>query len=474
MREIARLLLPSVHWDDARGFASAKPAVMRALADGIAGFVIEGGTCDAVAELAADIHRNAEEAPIIAVAPLALSSPAWRDHPLPLPPAGAIASLRDHLAIRRAATAVAREVLRAGCNTILAPSCDVAVPPSADSFARDASDVAVAGAEWIDAARAEGVLCIAGQFPGGGRASNAPGNQTEIVRDSDDALYASDLVPFRAAIDAGVAGLLVSNAAYSSLDRTESPAPLSAPILMGLLRRQLGFDGLAVADAASLNSRRGGGIGARDLVRAGIDLVLRPANVDLELHAMMYAVQAGQLDRERVHEAARRRRSCAEMAGSPTTSSGIDDDAVWLDEVAERAISVVRGRAVRVVSPIEVVAVGVMSQVVPDLVMGFAKGIADAGGDASNVRQVAAPSSAVHTTLVVVAASDDQIASESVVDAIDSLCAAARALRRDVVVVWCGHPATAPAMPAASLAISSWSRGATMIRAAGRWLVRRV
>ena len=69
----------------------------------------------------------------------------------------------------------------------------------------DATLVSAAASEWVDAAQAEGVLCFAGHFPGAGRIiRTAFGMPT--VRDSDDSLYATDLVPFRATIDAGVAG----------------------------------------------------------------------------------------------------------------------------------------------------------------------------------------------------------------------------------------------------------------------------
>jgi beta-glucosidase-like glycosyl hydrolase len=62
---------------------------------------------------------------------------------------------------------------------------------------------------------------------------------------------------------------------------------LSRPILQKLLRGQLGFDGLAIADAESLAVQTGARVAAADLVAAGIDLVVRPANVDVELRALM-------------------------------------------------------------------------------------------------------------------------------------------------------------------------------------------
>lgn len=478
MREIARLLLPSVRWDASRGFAAARPAVLRALAAGVRGFLIEGGTCEAVAELAAEIRRASEEAPIIAIAPSALSAAEWSDEPLAMPPAAAIASLRDTLAIRRAAHITAREARRAGCNAMFAPACDVALVPDANMFGTDPTVVAAAASEWVDAAQAEGILCFAGRFPGAGRIVQHA-FEIPTVRDGDDALYATDLVPFRAAIDAGVAGLVVADARYTALDASGASASMSSAILRTLLRRQLGFDGLTIADAASLAATAGARIPASDLVAAGIDLVLRPANVDVELRALMDAVQAGRLDRERVHEAATRQRAKAEMAGAPAGLLGrATDDGAWLDDVGERAISVVRGRTVRIVPPIEVTVVG--STAPNAIVTAFAAGLGEAGVDASSVRHVTTPSAVVRSALVVLvlpadgrdsrgAWSDSRLGGDAA-----ALCTEARRLGRESAVVWCGHPASEPQLPGAGLIIACWSAETAMIRAAGRWLVRRV
>ena len=122
-----------------------------------------------------------------------------------------------------------------GCNAVFAPPCDVAVTPNADAFGTGATVVASAATEWIDAAQAEGVLCFAGMFPGAGRIARTAFDMP-TVRNGDDSLYATDLVPFRAAIDAGVAGFTIANARYTALDPTGTPAPLSRPILRTLLR----------------------------------------------------------------------------------------------------------------------------------------------------------------------------------------------------------------------------------------------
>ncbi|HEX5073286.1 MAG TPA: glycoside hydrolase family 3 N-terminal domain-containing protein [Gemmatimonadaceae bacterium] len=472
MRELAQLLLPAVRWDPTAGFAPALPAVMRGIAAGVGGFVVEGGTRDAVAELSGTIRRTAGDAPIVAIAPADLTSSSWRTRPLSVPPAAAIASLRDALVVRRVARAVAHEARLAGCNAILAPSCDVPRTPRADAFGLVAADVAAASAEWIDAAQAEGVLCFASAFPGGGAVTDVL-TGIPTVRESEDALYASDLVPFRAAIDAGVAGIVVAEASYAALDTSGTPASLSRPILGRLLRTQLGYDGLAVADASLLATRLGHRVRAADLVAAGVDIVLRPVNLDVELRALIDALEHHTLDGERAHEAATRRRLRAEMAAGPVAAlkdERVDD--AWLDETAERTISVVRGRNVRVTTPTEVAVVATRGDQAAAAIAGFTSGLVDAGEAASSVRPVTAPSAGTRAALVVIVHPPRGISNTQ--QDVAALCAEARRLGRESVVVWCGHPATTPDTPGASLTIACWTPSTPMLRATGRWLLRRV
>jgi beta-glucosidase-like glycosyl hydrolase len=335
-----------------------------------------------------------------------------------------------------------------------------------------AADVSAACAEWIDAAQAEGVLCFASAFPGGGAVTEVL-TGVPTVRENDDALYASDLVPFRAAIDAGVAGIVVADASYAALDASGTPASLSRPILGRLLRTQLGYEGLAVADASLLATRWGHRVRAADLVAAGIDLVMRPINVDVELRALIDAVEARTLDGERVHEAAKRRRLRAEMAGVPAPGLGAElgDDA-WLDDVAERTITVVRGRNVRVTQPLEVAVVASRADQATAAAAAFSSGIADAIENAPSVRRVTSPSANARGPLVVIVDPPTGF-STSEQDAA-ALCAEARRLGRESVVVWCGHAATSPDTPGASLTLACWSSSMPMLRATGRWLLRRV
>jgi beta-glucosidase-like glycosyl hydrolase len=468
VRELAQLLLPSVRWEAAHGFEAARSNISRALENGVGGFVVESGPREAIAALTADIRRHAGTAPILVVDMQTLAAQAWRERPFPVLPLAAIASLRDPMAIRRAARAIAREAKAAGCNALLAPNCDVPLVARSNAFGGHAPDVAGYVAEWIDAAQAEGVMCIAGDFPGEGRLDET--SSVPIVRDSDDALYAFDLVPYRAAIDSGVAGIRISDAAFPGLDSSGAPAPLSPTIVTRLLRRELGFDGFTVADATSLATRRGRAIAIADMISAGVDLVVRPPNADVELRALIDAFETRRIDRERVHEAARRARARAEMAGSPSGLVDLvaDDDA-WLDDLAERTITVVRGRSVRIVAPIEVVVVGAPASSGSEMVDAVAAGIGEAGGDPLGVRLVGAPGAGLRAALVVVA-----VPGQGVGMRLRSIETEAARSGRSTVLVWCGHPSALPPLGDDPLIVAAWTADTTMLRAAGRWLLKRM
>jgi len=154
-----------------------------------------------------------------------------------------------------------------------------------------------------------------------------------------------------------------------------------------------------------------------------------------------------------------------------------DTTRTLLTDAAERAIAVVRGFRVRVVPPIEVVVVSDSSLPAGDIVAALADGIGEAGGDSSGVRHVPGPGSS-RTALValVLPSSGRERPGErrAVEQAATAVCGAACRMGRDVVVVWCGHPATAPPLPDATLLVACWTPTDAMLRAAGRWLIRRV
>jgi beta-glucosidase len=107
----------------------------------------------------------------------------------------------------------------------------------------------------------------------------------------------------------------------------ERPATLSKPVLTGLLRRELGFEGLIVTDALvmdAITGRYGAGEAAVLALEAGADLVLMPADAGAAIAAIAAAVQGGRLDREQLEASAeRRRRALAGLGAGAPGASGV-------------------------------------------------------------------------------------------------------------------------------------------------------
>lgn len=293
-----------------------------ALSLGVGGFVIRGGRDDEVRDLTADLRRRSS-GPLLVAADLEDDALRPLRAAIDLPSLAALGRMGDVDAVRRAARLTASAARRVGVNWILAPICDLdprdRSRTGARAFGDDPAVAAELAAEWIDACQSHGVLACAKHFPGRTRTatSSAPGAQ--VVAASTDVIFAVDLVPFRAAIDAGVASIMAASVAYPELDPAGAPATLSRAILRDILRTQLGFEGLAVSDVlASGGMRRSEGDDiAVDALAAGCDLLIEPSDASLATRAIEGALKSRRLDGERLRESTQRLRRWADWAAVP-------------------------------------------------------------------------------------------------------------------------------------------------------------
>jgi beta-N-acetylhexosaminidase len=182
--------------------------------------------------------------------------------------------------VRAEAEAAARALREVGITVSLAPVADVPSAPSSAlagrAFSRDPAVVSVAIRAAVRGWRSGGVAATAKHFPGLGGAGANTDRAGVTIRRSRAALEAVDLPPFEAAIRAGVPLVMVGHARYPALDRSRI-ASQSSPIIEGVLRDELGFQGVVVTD--SMEARASLATGsittvAERAVRAGADLVL--------------------------------------------------------------------------------------------------------------------------------------------------------------------------------------------------------
>ncbi|HEV7838042.1 MAG TPA: glycoside hydrolase family 3 N-terminal domain-containing protein, partial [Gemmatimonadaceae bacterium] len=228
MSDIAQLLYPAVRWDNATGFEGEREAIDAALKMGVGGFILFGGPSEQVAILTEHLHSKSK-IPLLIGADLERGAGQQFAGQTALPPLAAIASLEDVQAVRRSASVSALEAKALGINWIYAPDCDLDLEPDnpivgTRSFGSEPDRVAEYAAAWIDACQAEGVLACAKHFPGHGRTKADSHKELPHVEESAETLRAIDLVPFRKAIDVGVASIMSAHVAFPALDSSGAPA----------------------------------------------------------------------------------------------------------------------------------------------------------------------------------------------------------------------------------------------------------
>ncbi|HEV2075057.1 MAG TPA: glycoside hydrolase family 3 N-terminal domain-containing protein, partial [Thermoleophilaceae bacterium] len=241
-----------------------------------------------------------------------------------LPPPKAPGEIRSPEEAAKLAAEAAEELDELGLNGILAPVLDVGPLGGGAVGTRAYSDVPDQVTRYakatVRAYEKAGIFAAAKHFPGLGAASQPAEDGPVTVGLTVEQLSDRDLEPFRAAIAAGVPGIVVGPGRYA-VDDFVVPGSTSEAVLTGLLRDELGFDGVAIADdvtspavTAPLPAPRA----AVDAIRAGADLVYvsRDARLQREVYdALLEAVQSGSLSEERVDEALRRGLEAKLVAG---------------------------------------------------------------------------------------------------------------------------------------------------------------
>ncbi|HEX9939088.1 MAG TPA: glycoside hydrolase family 3 N-terminal domain-containing protein, partial [Longimicrobium sp.] len=201
-------------------------------------------------------------------------------------------------------------------------------------------------------------LSCAKHFPGHGRTVG----DSHIERPSVDVSRGDleiDLLPFRAAVDAGVDSMMTAHVVYPALDPGGDPATLSPRILGDLLRGEMGFDGLVVTDALIMDGLTEDTTEAAAAIRAiaaGCDVLLYPQDMEAVIAAVREAVVARRLPRERVEDALHRIAAAAQRVdGDASGQVAGDDDRRWALEVGVRSLRVCRGQPKLPAGPVRLV-----------------------------------------------------------------------------------------------------------------------
>lgn len=229
------------------------------------------------------------------------------------PSAMATGASRDVEGAKRAAAISAGELRAMGITQNFAPVADVNSNPlnpviGTRSFA-GRPDLAsrmvaaqVRGYEHADSPGG-GVSAAVKHFPGHGDAAVDSHSGLPVIDRSEWQWRRVDLPPFRAAIDAGVDAIMTAHIAVPSLDPSGDPATLSKPIITGILRQELGYDGVVITDSLGMRAVHERYPDSEIPVRAieaGVDRMLMPNDLGGAIDAVVNAVASGRISEQRI------------------------------------------------------------------------------------------------------------------------------------------------------------------------------
>jgi beta-N-acetylhexosaminidase len=265
--------------------------------------------------------------------------PVVRLRPTHFPSAMAFGGAGSDDLVDLAAAATGKELRAVGIHMNFSPVLDVNSNPANPvigirSYGEDPALVTRLGTRAVKALQSAGVLATAKHFPGHGDTALDSHLALPVVPHPRSRLEAVEWPPFRAAIGAGVAGIMTAHVVFPALD-PDQPATLS-PAVIGTLRSEFGFDGLVVSDSMRMHAitdRYSPGEAAVRAVLAGCDLLLAcgPEEAQWEaIGAVQAAVAAGRIPQRRVDQAS------ARLAAAKRRQGLFDCAVVSEDDVARR------------------------------------------------------------------------------------------------------------------------------------------
>ncbi|MDI9884590.1 glycoside hydrolase family 3 protein [Streptomyces sp. HNM0645] len=211
---------------------------------------------------------------------------------------------------REAARIAGTELAAMGIRQNYAPVADVNVNPAnpvigVRSFGSDPQAVSGLVASQVRGYQGAGVAATSKHFPGHGDTVSDSHYSLPTIHHTREEWGELDAPPFRAAIAAGIRSIMTAHIVVPALDPSEDPATLSRPILTGILREELGYDGVVVTDAldmAGVRQKYGDDRVPVLALKAGCDQLLNPPNLSVAWNAVLEAVRSGELSEQRIEE----------------------------------------------------------------------------------------------------------------------------------------------------------------------------
>ncbi|WP_369035952.1 glycoside hydrolase family 3 protein [Streptomyces adonidis] len=225
-----------------------------------------------------------------------------------LPGAMALGANGSRTDARTAGSISGAELRALGIRQDYAPVADVNVNPAnpvigVRSFGADPAAVAGLVAAQVTGYQRASVAATAKHFPGHGDTAVDSHYGFPVIGHTREEWNAIDAPPFRAAVRAGIDSIMTAHIMVPALDGSGDPATLSRPILTGILREELGYDGVVVTDSLGMQGVRekyGDDRVPVLALKAGVDQLLNPPSLDIAWNAVLTAVRQGELTEARL------------------------------------------------------------------------------------------------------------------------------------------------------------------------------
>ncbi len=232
------------------------------------------------------------------------------------PPPMGLAAIGDVDLTYKVGLTIARQLSAIGVTQMYSPVCDVNINPKnpeigVRSFSDDPKVCAEFAVALLKGFQDGGLVATAKHFPGRGDSATDAHDVLDVIRADKKRLQEVELYPFKAAIDAGVKAIMTGHSVYPAYD-DKFPTTLSEKLLTGLLRNELGFDGVIVSDAigmAAILKKWPLPKACALAIKAGVDTILLKADDESRsqcFFGIKCAIETGELSEDRLNDAVRR------------------------------------------------------------------------------------------------------------------------------------------------------------------------
>ncbi|HEY9184907.1 MAG TPA: glycoside hydrolase family 3 N-terminal domain-containing protein [Salegentibacter sp.] len=226
----------------------------------------------------------------------------------------ALGAIQNDSLIYELGQEVARQIKRSGLHLNFAPVVDVNNNPDNPvinyrSFGENKENVSRKGIAYMQGMQDANLLTTAKHFPGHGDTDTDSHYALPQINHAFNRLDSLEMHPFKKLINAGIGGVMVAHLDIPALDSTGVPSTLSKPIITGILKERLGFEGLIVTDAMNMKGVTEGnepGVVDKDAILAGNDLLEFTEDVPKAIAEIRKAIDKGLITQAEIDKRVRK------------------------------------------------------------------------------------------------------------------------------------------------------------------------